>query len=501
MAEKKRVRMRGVKHTSKKLEDEFLERSKALADDPGLIRPQCAGNCRKCVFDKTFKTIDGLHKIKNNPDALLKEASHFGGDDIVKAYAGTISLAAAGSVPLLGTAKIGMDKVSYAVRGTVKADKLIGCQYYTDPKLRIFLYNDAIKKNKLYLYSFGDCPVCSDKPNMPEDYLYDTFWETPYEFPNDELECGHDASAVLEIHIKSLGKDIRICENCARPVSSLQYIISRLATNDPMDDITVAVRHKFHAPGEKDTEDITGDTLKKYSLGAITDSGLIESVKRSKQGAFLDNAVGVYVVGSKNYGSDLDSFLGDLSGTELEMEVLRNFLSKNPRPVMLKSPRGSEALNALWASDWKAIITNESDAKTAEAMGDRSRAKPQDTIQEARDLKLSADVIAKLPEFKRPGPMTQAADKMAKAYMAGGTDMLVRTANGIGVKDSHTRVLCAAFVQSVGEKAPWIKLSQSEQEFADYLVPFVKRLSHAQPEQYRDLMNTLLTAVQSGEKV
>ncbi|MBR2093253.1 MAG: hypothetical protein IJ904_04320, partial [Candidatus Methanomethylophilaceae archaeon] len=143
MAEKKRVRMRGVKHTSKRLEDDLLDRSKQLAENPGLIRPACAGNCRKCAFDKSFKSIDGLRKIIDNPEALIKEASRFGGDDLVRAYAGTVSLSAAGSIPLLASAKLpGGETISYAVRGTVKADKLIGCQYFDDPKLRMFLYND-----------------------------------------------------------------------------------------------------------------------------------------------------------------------------------------------------------------------------------------------------------------------------------------------------------------------------------------------------------------------
>ena len=143
--------MRGVKHSTKRMEDELLDRSRTLADNPGILRPQCAGNCRKCIFDKTFKNIDSLQKIKNNPDALIKEASKFGGDDIVRAYAGTVSLAAAGSVPMLGTASLGGEKISYAVRGTVGDDKLIGCQYYTDPKIRILLYNQLILQQLQHL--------------------------------------------------------------------------------------------------------------------------------------------------------------------------------------------------------------------------------------------------------------------------------------------------------------------------------------------------------------
>ena len=502
MAEKKRMRMRGVKHTSKRLEDDLLDRSRMLSENPGLLRPACAGNCRKCAFDKTFKSIDGLRKIIDNPDALIKEASRFGGDDIVRAYAGTVSLSAAGSIPLLATAKLpGGETVSYAIRGTVKADKLIGCQYFDDPKLRMFLYNDMIKRNKLHLYSFGDNIVCSDKPNMPDDYLDDTFWESPYEFPDDGVSCGHSASAVLEIEVKSLGKTVQICEGCAKNVSALAYIISRLAAVDPMDDIEVRVKHKYHMPGEKDYEVISGDLLKKYMVGLLTDSALIASVKRSKMGDFKGSESSAYVIGSNNYGDSLDDFLAALSGDEHEMDALRKFLSENPRAVVVKNARASEVLNALWENDWKEIIAAHTDIKTAESMGDVSKNQPLPTLMAAYNRFVTADVSAALPEFKKPGPITAAADKLAKAYKAGGTDMLKSEIGAKGLKNGKIRVVEASFLLAAGEKEVPFKLTPSEKDLADYLKPFARMLMDADGGKYADSMNTYLIASSSGEKV
>ena len=125
----KKVKLRGIKHTPKRLESDILERSKALWEDPSLIRPKCAGKCFLCPFDKTFSSIGKLGKIREDPDALIKMASK-GGDDIFKAYCATISLYAAGSVPYLATAKLAGEEVSYAQRGAVGNDKLIGMQYY-----------------------------------------------------------------------------------------------------------------------------------------------------------------------------------------------------------------------------------------------------------------------------------------------------------------------------------------------------------------------------------
>lgn len=501
MPAKKRLRMRGVKHSTKRMEDELLDRSRTLADNPGILRPQCAGGCRKCVFDKTFKNIEGLQKIRGNPDALIKEASKFGGDDIVRAYAGTISLAAAGSVPLLGTASLGGEKVSYAVRGTVGADKLIGCQYYTDPKIRILLYNQFIKKHKLHLYSFGDEVVCSDSPNMPEDYLYDTFWETPYEFTDDALQCGHDASTVLEIRIKSLNESIRICENCAKDVSTVQYIISRLSAVDPMDDIEVLVRHKYHSEGEKDYVEVKDELLKKYMSGELRDNTLLSSVKRSKLGDLKGAETSTYIIGSKNYGSSLDGFLSDLAGGEAEISTLRKFLSENSRAVIVKNNRASEVLGVLWESDWRGLIEAHTDAETASKVGDMSKNQPLSALETAYSVFISADVVASLPEFRKPGPITTVSDKLAKSMKVGGPDLLLKTAQSTGMKDSKMRSVTAAFLKAAGCSEVPMKLTKDENEFADYLVPFAKQVIDASGEKYRENMNTLLTAASSGEKV
>ncbi len=498
--QKKRIRMRGVKHTSKRLEEDLLDKSRILSDNPGILRPHCAGNCRKCAFDKPFKQIDGLHKIKDNPEALIKEASRFGGDDIVRAYAGTVSLAAAGSVPLLASGKLGGETVSYAVRGTVHATKLIGCQYYDDPKRRLLLYSDHVKKHKLHLYSFGEGLVCSDDPNMPEDYLYDTFWETPYEFPDDGISCGHDASAILEIHIKSLNQTVSICENCARDVSTLMYIVSRLAAVDPMDDIEVRVRHKYHSAGEKDVEIITGDKLKDYMVGKVTDANIVSAVKRSKIGDLKEGSSSTYIIGTRNYGSDLEQFISALEGDPRDIDALRKFLSSNNRAVVIKTAKASEALAMLWEADWKGIITAHTDARTADSMGDVSRGQPGVVLADAYNRFLSADVVASLPEFKRPGPITQLADKLAKSAKVGGSAMVIETAGKLPLKDNRSRSVAAAFMIATGAE-PALKLSHDEMDLAQYLAPFAKSVIAAGGDKYRDAMNTLLVASGSTEKL
>ncbi len=501
MAGKKRVRMRGVKHASKRLEDELLDRSAELAANPGILRPMCAGNCRKCHFDKTFKDIDAVARHSGNPDALLKDATK-GSDDMVRAYAGTVSLAAAGTVPLLATAKLGDEKISYAVRGTVGADKLIGCQYYNDPRIRLLLYNTMIKKNRLHLYSFGENIVCSDIPNMPEDYLYDTFWESPYEFADDALDCGHEALAALEIKIRSLRQSIRICSDCAKEVSSLQYLISRIATIDPLDDMDVYITHKYRGEGDDGRVKIEGDTLKKYAGGAVTDRSLLSSVMRAKADDLKSGRTATYIVGTKNYGSDLGSFLASLRGSDEDRDSLRRFLENVPTPVVIRTERLNEALSAVWESNYKKIIELSTSKETAESMGDVSKCVPADTLADARKKFALADVMGSLPAFNKAGPITQMCDRLAKSARVGGAMMVLSSLERSFAKDSKSRSISASFLAACDRTAKYpFKLSKDETDYMEYLIPFAKALIDSEPSKYASNMNTMLTACSSGESV
>jgi len=501
MAQKKRLRMRGVKQAPKRLESEILERSRKIANDPALLRPMCAGNCRKCLFDKTFKTIDDISRYKDDADALLKFASK-GSDDMARAYAGTISLNAAGKIPLMATATIAGEKVSYVVRGTVGNDKLIGCQYYDDPKIRLLYYNQFIKRNKLHLYSFRDGLVCSNFPNMPEDYLYEAFWESPYEFKDDGLDCGHKDALILEIKIKSRNEQIRICENCAKEVSTIQYLITQICAIDPLDDISVHVIHPYHSAKDSGSEKVEGELLKKYLRGEINDRTLLSTIKRDKLGSLKKGGNSTYVIGNENFGSNLDAFVSALSGPEEEKKTIKTFLSSVPESVVIKSGKTSEVLVHLWDEHWRELVALHSSKEIADGMKEKPKYIPTQVLCEVRKTHVSADVVAGLPEFKRPGPLTKLADNLAKAAKVGGCGMVETALASETMKGSTSRCVSAAFILAVDKSAKLpMNLTADETGFTEFLIPFAKAVIDANGDKYRDAMNTLLTASSSGESV
>ncbi len=495
-----RVRFRGLKRTNKRLEDDILDVSKKLWEDASLLRPKCAGNCRKCAFDKTFKRIAKLEKYKDSADALTKMASK-GSDDIFKAYAATISLYPAGTVPYMVTAKLAGEDVLFVQKGAVGNDKLIGCQHHNDPKKRLLLYNAFAKLKDLRLYSFDDELVCSNYNNMPEDYIYSTFWETPYEFTNDELQCSHKDEAALVIHIKSADENIRICKRCAKDVSTLQYLISRMVSNNPLDDFEVFVEHNYHSADSSGVEVIPEDKIKLYAIGKETDVSILKEVLKNKLGDLRSSDVSTYVIAQKNHGSDLDAFLKALEGDDLELRALSAYLKEFPTSIVIQTNRASEALSSLWESEHRQIIACIASEETADAIGEASKKNPLATLKAAMSNEMSKDVVKSLPTFKNMGTVTKLADTYAKALKVGGFNHLKSELERAPPRDYNSRALARAFVIVAGGKPETVKCTAEEDDLAKFLVPFVEQLASATGEQYREKMNTLLSATGCGESV
>ena len=475
--------------------------AKALSEDPGLLRPKCAGGCRKCHFDRTFDDIERLEKLKGSAEALNKVAQR-DGDDIVKAYAGTISVYASGNMPCLASAKLAGEDVPFIMRGRVGNDKLIGLQYYDDPQKRLLLYNHFIKKKKLFLYSLNDELVCSDRPNMPKDYLLDLFYETPYDFGDDCIDCKHVSEGALVIRIRSLNESVRICGDCAKDVSTMQYLISRMiSSSDTFDDFDVSVEHRYHASKDGDADKITGDILKEYAFGKITDRSMIEMILRGKRKDLSNSGVSAYMIDKKHYGSDLDAFVNDLKGTDREKEILRTFLGRNKRAVILKTDRMSEALSSLW-SDARNILIIASSEEVVDRMGDLSKLIPTQAVEDAAIGQMSLSVAAKVPELRGLGPVGKLADRFARSMKAGGAPLLRKDVETASLKDSRSKALARAFVVSAGinDKFAW-KWNDDEESLARFLRPFVDQLIAAEGREYVSSMELLLTATGCGERV
>ena len=355
------VKFRGVKATPKALEKGLIETSKMLRDDPSLIIPQCSGEkCRKCRFDKIQRKIEKVSNYKDDADKLTKMANH--GDQLVRAYAATISLAASGKIPFLTGAQLPVGEVSFAVRGKVDREKLIGIQHFDDPDLRLLAYFDIAKKRDLHIYSTDKRLFCSERgPKVPEKYVTEMLEESEYKLKG--VTCGHtESDACLIVKWKSAGKDVRVCHECVKEVNLISWLSSRIAANEANDDFDVNVERKLHCvasncadcPSKKAFE--MSDALKHaYLDGKISDKDLVSRYieEWNVTTRWMDS---VYISGADCYGHDKNMFMANVKGSEAEMMALNHLLDVKTVSVVSSSNQAGKIITDIWEPNKQTIL-------------------------------------------------------------------------------------------------------------------------------------------------
>jgi hypothetical protein len=247
---------------------------------------------------------------------------------------------------------------------------------------------------------------------------------------------------------------------------------------------------------------VEGDLLKRYLRGEINDKTLLNTIKREKLGDLKKGGVSTYIIGTENYGSNLDSFVSALSGPEEEKETIKKYLSSVAESVVIRNGKTSEVLVHLWDDHWKELISFHSSKEVADNIREKPKNAPSQALSEARRVFISADVVASLPEFKRPGPITKLADTLAKAAKVGGGALVIKTMATETLRDTKYRSISAAFVLAADSTAEVpLHLTADEKDFVSYLIPFAKAVVDASGDKYSEAMSTLLTASGSGEKL
>lgn len=497
---RRRARFRGVKKTPKTLEKDILERSRRLSQDPELLMPRCARSCRGCDIRKA---VDKMHKVaERRDDAKKLDFAMNWGDQLVRAYAATISLAEAGKVPYLAAGKTPLGDVSYAVRGKVERDKLIGVQNYDHPELRLLAYWKIAEHDRLHLYSLEDHVFCSpDGPKPPEQYVEEAISLLPYDL-DDEGRCPHPAAVErLRVRWKSAGIVLEVCPDCAAGVNTVHVLAGRIAAADPTDDFEVEVPFELRGEGcGLEAESKVGPELvQRYRRGELDDAAFLREHAAERLKRIRASGKEVYILGQECFGRDRSAFLARLRGGEAEVEALAGFLSSHPMAVVSRSDQAANLLADLWPEHRDALLAQVASPETLARLS-LDALSPAQAVAEAKRAERSQAITAQLPRFAEPGPVAAHADKLAKAFMTEGKASVARQVERTKGGDHKLRSVSYAFLAAVGEgqSRGW-QFTKEEMDFGTYLAPFAQRLMGEKGEGYHEALQLLLEASGSGE--
>lgn len=492
-----RARFRGIKKTPKNMEKEMLATSQSLADDPSLVIPKLLDEVRKSPFAYLEKSIDKVHSYRGDAEKLIKLAGK--GDQFVRAYAAAISLCASGKLPYLTTANLPVGTVSFAMRGTVDREKLIGLQHFDDPDLRLLAYWDMAREDRLHIYSTEKGLYASvSGPKAPEDYIREMMDNLPYR--TTEGNCGHDRPAV-RIKWISANKEVRVCAECASDVNTAQHLMARVAAPDPYDDLRVSVEHRYgggrpECQGEFATPPAL---IKRYLEGDLDDAGLIAEHVRAK-GEWMRSRGQVYILGHECYGKDGEAFLNALKGSDPERAALRAVLSLNV-PIVSDQNQAGKVIGELWDPHARAMLVAVSDQATADGVMAMKDLTPGQMLAEAVRLVKERDALQALPSYSQLGPVGQLADGLARSYRTGGTATMLRLIERTD-KVHLRRAICYAFLEAAGEaqSRKW-QFSKEERESGEHLARHAIEMIRVGGEDYHQALLMILHESGSSESV
>lgn len=502
----RRVRFRGVKATPKGLEKDLLDKSSRLAEDPSLLLPKSEQACRRCSFDKLLRKMEKVQRYKDNAEALIGLAAH--GDQLVRAYAATISLYASGKIPFLTVRKLPVGDVSFAIRGKVDPEKLIGVQYFDDPDLRLLAFWDIARDEDLHIYSEEEGLKCSDAPRAPPDFVKEALASTSYELAADR-SCGHPgAPIVLLLTWRSAGVAVSICSDCAGDVNLLHELTSRIAARDPADDFSVEVRYapnciSHSGCATKSPFSISSSLRDKYRKAEVDDATLIDRCLAERKAELRRTSGELYILGSACYGKDKEAFVRALKGSEAEVKAISGVVRSRPMVVISSSEQTAKAIADMWQEQRDALLGQVSAPEVWRPLLEQSPSMPPgQMVQEAYRLQRAKGIVERLPRYTSRGPIGSMADDLARAFKTEGKAGMMRTMDRYPAKEHRGKAVVYGFLSAVGEAdaRAW-QFTPEEKDFGRYLAGFVKALMESEGEAYDEALRNVLTASGASENL
>jgi hypothetical protein len=400
-----------------------------------------------------------------------------------------------------------MGQISYAVRGKVEPESLIGVQYFDDPDLRLLAYFDDARSQKLHIYSSTSSLWCaSEGPRAPASFVEEVIAQAPYDILKDG-SCGHPESVSgLAINWGSAGKRLFICQDCVGDVNLLHHLTARIAAPDPLDDFNVDVVYspKCSVEGEacgcRDRSPLSTEMLDGYRAGKINDQALVEKGRAERMEHLRTHGDGTLVLANSCYQGRLEEFLSNLKGSDAERAAVEGLLRSSKQSIVSESDQAGKIIADLWPDHAEALLSKVAGAEAAKRVLSMTNLTPAQMVNEARRMELASGIAAKLPDYEELGEVAALADTLARAFKVEGRAAMVRALDRVRLKDHKSKAVAYGFLAAVGEGEGrnW-QFTKEEIDFGNYLRTFAEMMLKAHGNEYDDALRNLLTASGTSE--
>jgi len=526
MPSPKKYRIRtGARTASKVQEKDLIRKAKKLKKDPELILPKCV-NHSKCYFDAIRKQVRRIQTFADDEQMLKKFSAR--GDLLARAYAATLLLAIEGKAPYLAPFKTPFGTVTFAFRGKTKKEKLVAVQYFDEPKWRILGILDIVKKKKLHVYSTKQGMICTGRvPEPPSGFVRETIeklsphlkskkgaYTCPHLDPIIVSKGEQKGVPYLEIQWHSADVIIAICERCVKKSKEHTFglLTQYIADKKLIEDFSINVigqpkcADKCSKCEVDDPPEMSNDLLNRYQLGEISDVDLLSKHLEALRDSYKYLGTKIYIMDYHCYGSNLKAFIKTLKPSKLERRALWAMLKKVEDSVIFGKATPSKVLGHYWQDLGKtaifAITQDNKLAKNIFKKYDINKIKASEILKEADVEIKKKTIISLLPKYTKLPQIAEFADSVARIYLTKGIDESVRAIDKYKGGDTKVKAVAYAFLLALnrGEGKKW-QYTQTEHDFAQYLKDAANKLIQADPLEYHEALQNLLSATGSTEKI
>lgn len=161
---KRKKRRTSIRTAAGVAQDKYLERVRALRDDPGRVLPQCPQGDPKPIA----KIRQGIEKLEAG-----KKPGFFDKRDkgVLGAVVQSMPLADLDAVPRLLDHKVGGKRRFFLQRGHVARTCMLGVQNHDDPQVLLMAYRDMAKEEDLHFFAKPGLVCSGATPSPPQQWL------------------------------------------------------------------------------------------------------------------------------------------------------------------------------------------------------------------------------------------------------------------------------------------------------------------------------------------
>ncbi len=358
---RRKVRVRGIKQASQEIQRRLETNLDALLEDPEAFVPEIVGELGKIsLFGSkdpmalTLREIAIVASKRNDVRWLRKRMAKKGGDTVCRALAGSLLASSEEDLSTVSVFKHPLyGNASFLRRGNGKQSHQVGIQNFTNPRLRLLVWDDHAKAGQYFFSWDGGFVWTGKNPDAPSEWIDWALENSSVDLSGKDTRwsSGLDEETVQEERISSQGW-LRMRFQDGTTIGLSQSALAR--TTEPfVQSIAISMMppNKLgeicelswmwrpegwpeDRPLPEEGTNSLEETLQAWLKMSLEDATLF----RNCRSCILNSIEDGFVVGSHWFSEDdKDGFLKHMNGTEDERSAISFVVSSLGEGIHVRS--------------------------------------------------------------------------------------------------------------------------------------------------------------------